>query len=235
MTEKIQSSETHMHSRVYFTLRTVGLVALSILILSTSALIVNFILLSVHMNSTHELLGFGSRGWEAFLQFFPWGLLVVDVVSVVFLVALLHTFRLGYRVPLVYVFGILLFVVVIVGVIMERHTPMNTLIDREMRGPGMHQGMMGGMWNRMHAPPPPGEGVCRCEIISMETNGRFTARDVFSGVTYQVIVSGDTPYATTTGLTVGDRVYLAGDSEGDVLTVFGLKKGGDGRRWGMDR
>ncbi len=234
VTEKIQSGEVSMHSPMLFILRALGIALLSMLAFFASVVIVNFILFSVHMSSTNELLGFGPRGWGAFLQFFPWGLLIVDVVSVILLVALLRTFRFGYRAPLLYVFGALLFFAVMTGVIIERHTPMNTLIDREMRGPGMHHGM-GGMWNRMHMPPPPGEGVCRCEVVSVEDVEHFTARDVFSGELYRVAVRRGALYATTTGLTVGDFVYLAGDVEGGTLTAFGLKKDSEGRRWETDR
>ena len=232
ITGKIRSGEVSMHSRALFVLRALGLILLSVFVFLTSALIVNFILFSIHMSSTNELLGFGPRGWGAFFRFFPWGLLVVDVVSVVLLVLLLRTFRFGYRMPLLYVFGAFLFFAIVAGATIERYTPMNAFLDREVRGPGMHRGM-GGMWNRMHTAPQPGEGVCRCEIISIKDSTHLTVKDIFTGEIFHAVV-GNTPHATTTGLEVGNRVFLAGDVEGDTFTIFGLKRGGEGRRWGGD-
>lgn len=233
ITGKIQSGEVAMRSHTLFVLRVLFLAILSVFVFLVSTLIVNFIFSSLHMSSTNELLGFGPRGWGAFLWFFPWGLLIVDVVSVFLLVALLRSFRFGYRMPLLYIFSAIVFGAVFFGFMLERHTPMNMMLDGGMRG--QHAPLhVGGMWTRMHTPPPSGEGVCRCEVVTIEDGGHFTARDVFSGLIYRVAVQQSTSYATTTGLAVGDRVYLAGEVEGDVFTAFGLKRGGEGRRWGMD-
>lgn len=230
VTEKIQSGEVSMHSRVPFVLRAFGMAFLATIVFFISALIVNFVFFSIHMSNTNELLGFGPRGWGAFIGFFPWGLLFVDIVSVALLALLFRTFRFGYRAPLLYVFGGFFFLAVVAGATLERHTPMNTLIDREMRGPRMHQGM-GGVWSRMHMPPSPGEGVCRCEVVSIEDSTHLTVKDVFTGDEFYAVI-GDTSHATTAGLAVGNRVFLAGDVEGDTFTIFGLKRGGEGRRWG---
>lgn len=234
VTEKIKAGKVSMYPRARFVFRAGVLVVLSVVTFLASIAIVNFILFSLHLNNTNELLGFGPRGWGAFFRFFPWGLLVIDIVSIALLVSLLRTFRFGYRTPLLYVLGALMLCVVFLGFALERHTPMNMLLDREMRGPHTPY-QIGGMWNRMHMPPPSGEGVCRCEVVTIEDSEHFIARDVFSGEIYRVVVRSDTSYATTTGLVVGDRVYLAGEVEDGTFTAFGLKKGGEGRRWGMDR
>ncbi len=220
---QIVSGKVCMRSRALFVLKGIALTLLAFLVFTTSTLIVNFMLFSIHMQSAEELLEFGPRGWYAFLLFFPWGLLVVDVVSTVLLVMLFRTFRFGYRVPLLYIFGTLLLGATLFGFTLERHTPMNAFIMHRVDRDDMPEPVR--LFGRMHTPPPPHEGTCHCEVVSIIDDEHFMVRDAFTGSEFTAVVTDET-HATTSNLHIGDKVFLAGEMEDGVFEIFGLKRGG---------
>lgn len=219
---QIASGRVHMHSRALFVLKRVVLALLAFLVFTTSMFIVNFMLFSIHMQSAEELLEFGPRGWYAFLLFFPWGLLIVDVLSTVLLVMLFRTFRFGYRVPLLYIFGVLIVGATLFGFTLERHTPMNAFIMHRVDSDDVPEPVR--MFGRMHTPPPPHEGTCHCEVVSIIDAEHFIVRDAFTGAEFTAVVTDET-HATTSNLNVGDKVFLAGEMEDGAFEIFGLKRG----------
>jgi hypothetical protein len=134
----IRSGEVTMRPRIYFMLQIAALVLLALVVLVISVFIFNFIVFSIRINGDDAFLGFGPRGWGAFIQFFPWTLLVLDVALVALLEWLLRNFRFGNKIPALYLLGGLLALTVITGVIIDRATPFN---DR--------------MMERRHDLPPP--------------------------------------------------------------------------------
>lgn len=220
---QIASGKVHMRSRTLFVLKSIALIILACVIFTTSTLIINFMLFSIHMQSAEELLKFGPKGWYAFLLFFPWMFLVVDVLSIILLVLLFRTFRLGYRVPFLYVFGILIVGALLFGFSIERHTPMNAIILQVADREDMPESVR--MFNQIHTPPPPHEGTCHCEVVAITDREHFVVRDVFTSKEFVAVIADET-HATTTNLKVGDKVFLAGEMEDGVFEIFGLKRGG---------
>lgn len=220
---QIASGRVHMRSRALFVLKGIALLSLACIVFVTSTLIVNFMLFSIHMQSAEELLEFGPRGWYAFFLFFPWRLLVIDALGIILLVFLLRTFRFGYRVPLLYIFGALIAGAVLFGFTIERHTPMNAIIlhvvDRDDVPESVH------MFNQIHTPPPPREGTCHCEVVAITDAEHFVVRDAFTNTEFVAVITDET-HATTTNLKVGDKVFLAGEMEDGIFEIFGLKRGG---------
>ena len=114
-----------MRPRLYFVLQVAALLALAFLALGISVFIINFILFSVRLNRIDTLLGFGPRGWGAFVRFFPWTLLLADVGLIALLEWLLRRFRFGSKIPVLYLLGGLLFVTILTGAVLDRGTPFN--------------------------------------------------------------------------------------------------------------
>lgn len=220
---QIASGRVHMRSRALFVLKGIALALLTCVVFTTSTLIVNFMLFSIHMQSAEELLEFGPRGWYAFLLFFPWGLLIVDVLSTVLLVMLFRTFRFGYRVPPLYIFGVLLLGATLFGFTLERHTPMNGIILDVVDRDDMPEQVR--FFGRIHTPPPPHEGTCHCEVVSIIDAEHFIVRDAFTDTEFTAVVTDET-HATTSNLNVGEKVFLAGEMEDGAFEIFGLKRGG---------
>ena len=222
VTAQITSGKVQMRSRTVFVLKSITLTVLAFVVFTSSTLIVNFMLFSIHMQSAEELLEFGPRGWYAFFLFFPWGLLLVDILSTVLLVMLFRTFRFGYRVPLLYIFGALVVMATFFGITLERHTPMNAFIMHRVDRDDMLEPVR--LFSGVHTPPPPREGTCHCEVVSVTDGAHLLVRDAFTGKEFVAVISDET-HATTTNLKSGDRVFLAGEMEDGVFEIFGLKRG----------
>ena len=133
---KIDTNEISMHSKKYFALRVIALVALVALVLIISASIFNFIFFSLRLSHQGNPFAGGSHGFGLFLEFFPWGLLLLDVIFVVLLEWLLRKFRFGYLTPSAYILIGLLLVVIGIGFGVDRGTPFN---DRMLHQADMHR------------------------------------------------------------------------------------------------
>ncbi len=235
--EKIKLGAVSMHSPLHFVLRSIALLSALFGVLVVSTLILNFILFSIRFNGHHELLGFGFSGVCAFLKFFPWPLLVIDIVLIGLVVYLFREFRAGYRIPTLYL-GILLFVSVsALGLLLEETTPFNGHVLEELRENRLPRPLPFVM-DRMHMPPRTNHNVCHCEVLSIEKEGYIYARDMRTGRELKVSIRTPSVYATTSNLASGDIVFIAGlyDEDNDdeeeeerekkegIIEVYGIKK-----------
>lgn len=228
---EIKSGEVAMTPRVYFTLQWVALVGTIAAILLVTVFIVNFIFFSIRLNTSEQLLGFGPQGFGAFLHFFPWHLAITDITLVFLLQWLLRRFKFGYRIPLLYLIGGLILGAGLIGFALDRATPFN---DRLHEGRGRLPGPMRGFYDGAKRPHK-GSGICRCTILAIEGNTLTVedTRPVSEGgatTTLLVVIPPDTRRATTTGLSVGDTVFIAGKEEDGVIEAFGIRKEGERMR-----
>lgn len=228
----IKAGDITMTPRLRFTLQWAGLVATSVAVLFVTVFIVNFIFFSIRLNSSETLLGFGPRGFSAFLHFFPWPLAFLDVGLVFLLQWFLRHFKFGYRIPLLYLVGGLIVGAGLVGFALDRATPFN---DRMHEGRGRLPPPMRMFYDGARKPGTRGDGICRCTILSIEGN-RLIVEDTRplddddATTTLTIVLPPDSRRATTTGLTVGDIVFIAGEEENGVIQAFGVKKEGEFRR-----
>lgn len=217
---RIRAHEVAMRPRVYFTLRFVALVAVSVAILLISIFIFNFILFSIRLNGDDALLGFGPRGIEAFLRFFPWTLLVLDIALVMLLQWLLRSFRFGYKRPVLPLLGGLLLFTLVAGLAMDRGTGVN---EQLLRGADRHllPPPFGDVYGRVRHDLPPGSGLWRGSVTAINGN-KVTVAVGTTSLTFLLPDNDDR--ATTTDLHVGDPVLVAGDQKDGVIQAFGLRK-----------
>jgi hypothetical protein len=219
--EKIEAQEVLMRPKFYFTLKIAALVLVMLAVLVISIFIFNFILFSVRVNSHDALLGFGPRGIEAFIIFFPWVWFLLDVVLIAVLEWLIREFRFGYKIPVLYLLAAIFFSTAIVGLAIDRGTDVN---DRLLRRADRHELPLGRLYEGARRPMP-GSGVCLCAISAIKGD-TLTVYDprVGSSTLLTVVLPPNDPRATTTLLKVGDLVFIAGDVTGDDIHAFGLKK-----------
>lgn len=219
---RIKSERIAMKPRLYFTLQIAAVAVVSLLILLCTIFIFNFILFSIRINSHEAFLSFGPRGIVAFLTFFPWPFVAVDVLLIAGLEWLLRTFKFGYRLPILYVLGGILALTFVAGFALDRGTHFNDRMMERAGRPGMPV-PFGGIYRDVRRAPH--GGVCRCTITEIGI-GSLTVVDNHRGATttLTVILPPNDPRATSTGLVVGDTVMVAGDREGDTMRAFGVRK-----------
>jgi hypothetical protein len=214
-----------MRPRLYFSLKVAALVVVALAVLVITIFILNFILFSVRLNHEDELLGFGPQGIFTFLRFFPWPLLIADIGLVFLLEALVRQFRLGYKMPALYLLLALLGLTGVAAAALDRGTPLNDRLYEhrfDARLPGAE------IYDFARRPPPPGSGVCRCTILSIEGD-TMTVQDTRGATsTLTIKLPMDDPRATSTFLEVGDTILIAGQEKDGVIQAFGVRKIPDG-------
>jgi hypothetical protein len=218
---RIRMGELSQRPRAYFMLKVAAIVLTALAVLLVSIFIFNFILFSIRINSRDVLLGFGPRGVAAFLHFFPWSLLIFDIGLVLLLQWMLRWFRFGYKTPVLYLLLGLLVATASAALALDRGTSFN---DSLLAHADRHElFLVGGFFEAARRPG--SGGICKCTITAIAGN-MLTVEDTRSGTTtlLHVFLPHDDPRATTTGLSAGDVVFIAGDVDGDVIRAFGVRK-----------
>lgn len=219
---QIKAERIAMRPRVYFTLQLAAVAFVSLLVLMVTIFLFNFILFSIRINSHEAFLSFGPRGIVAFLIFFPWPFLIFDVLLIAALEWLLRTFKFGYRMPMLYLLAAILSITFLSGFALDRGTRLNDRLMIRADGPGLPPPI--GIFYRS-SQRAPHDGACRCVITGIDGNiltVSTLAPEASSTLT--IILPENDPRATTTELSVGDTVFIAGDREGDTIRAFGLRK-----------
>jgi hypothetical protein len=219
--ESISSGKVSMRPKIFFTLQIAALALLAFAVLSISIIIVNFIFFSIRINSEDVFLGFGPRGILAFIYFFPWTLFLLDTVLIIALESLTRRFRFGNKIPVLYLLGGLLALILIAGIVIDRGTPLN---DHLLIRAGEH-GLPPpfGYFYLQVRRPPPDTGFCKCTITAINGNV-LTLKPPQSSATIMVVLPHDDPRATTSALQVGDTVFVAGDLDDGVIRAFGVRQ-----------
>jgi len=219
--QEIRAGDVAMTPKIYFTLRFVATLVTALAVLVVTVFIVNFILFSIRIESHDALLSFGPQGISAFLAFFPWHLLVLDVGLIALLQYLLRQFRLGYKVPMLYAISGLVAGAFAWGLLLDRGTPLNEFLmvrTRHLPSP------IGEMYEHAMRPLPPGSGICRCTILEIDGN-ILTVEDTRDATsTLRVILPDADDRATTTDLEVGDLIFIAGEEHEGIIEAFGVRR-----------
>jgi hypothetical protein len=218
---QIKDGKVHMTPRVAYVAQLVALAATSIAIVVVTVFIVNFIFFSMRIAASETLLMFGTHGALSFLYFFPWPLALLDVGLVFLFQWLIRKFKFGYSVPILYVVGTLVVGAFAIGLVIDRGTSFNDAVhERRAHLPPPLRGLYEGAEHSF----PRGSGICRCTILSI-VGDTLTVEDTRIGTTtLTVILPANDRHATTTGLSVGDTVFIAGEEDGNSIRAFGVLK-----------
>ncbi len=130
---KIRTGEVTMHSSVYFALRFVILIAIAFFALGVSVLICSFIFFTVRVNIHDAFLHSGPSRWWLFVRFFPWHLVVLDIILIGLAEWLMRSFRFVYRSPILYLLFILVACAIALGLFIDRGTGFNDEMLRRAR------------------------------------------------------------------------------------------------------
>jgi hypothetical protein len=215
---KIKRDELLMRPKSRFVAHIALIATLAFVTFVLSVFICNFIFFHTAESGHGALLGFGPRGYLPFLYVFPWGLLLIDLVLIGFLQYLLRTFQFGYKRPGVYIALGIVTVIIVSGIIVSGETPFN----REL----MNQAQMGhlpppiqGLYRQTHRGPADHD-ICRCEVVAVSDTTLTLKETEDADVPFTVFLPPELPH----DFVVGEIVFIAGDVQGGVIKVFGIRK-----------
>ena len=105
---RIKSGQVAMHSQFYFAMRIAALVVVLLLALVVSILLFTFLFFTIRINIHDAMSPLGADWWLMFARFFPWHLLILDILLVAAAEWLMRSFLFAYRSPAVYLLFVLL-------------------------------------------------------------------------------------------------------------------------------
>jgi len=219
---KIREKRLTMRPKILFGLEAVLAGFVALVILAVSVAIVNYILFAMRVNGHEALLGFGPRGLHTFLFVFPWPLLVIDGVLIFFLEVLLRRFKFGYRSPMLYLLFALLVIAIGTGTALDRGTSMNDALLHQAEHGGLPP-PFGELYEHVRAPAPHERGIYRGTITAIGTTTLTLAHDDLDKDSDETGYTVMLPPGFDTGtLTVGERVYVAGEMHDTHIRAFGV-------------
>lgn len=224
--EKIRKNELTLKPKTYFRLRFAAFILVVVAVLVVSVFLSSFILFTIRASGQASLIGFGPAGWQVFLFLFPWGLSTLEIGLIILLQYLLRSFKFGYRVPVLYLLGGVIFVMLVSGFVIDK-TPLHGALlrqaDRNQLPPPF-----GNLYENARRLPPPGHGIFLGTITSITGNTLSIAllnpMDTSATTAVTVIVpSGQ----TTVQEKVGDRIFIRGKMIDGEIQAQDIKNAND--------
>jgi hypothetical protein len=219
--KKINNGELNMKPRAYFVAKVALLVFITSITFIVSALLVSYIIFSMHAGGNFFLLTFGPRGLYRFFLIFPWILLCSIIILIFILEWLLNKFSFGYNKPLVYLFlGTLVFLTAI-GSLIDLTSFHGTLLkqteEKKFVLPGFYSGIRKSNKNM---------GIYRGTVSSISTSTFIITHDSYdSEPDYgALVVNVPQSFTSLELIKIGDDVYVAGDLNENGLQAFGIHK-----------
>lgn len=220
--EKIRSHKISTHSKMFFRLRLAAFFILLIGICITSILLCSFILFTIRMTGQSNFIGFGSQGVLLFFALFPWILFLIDVILIGLLGILMRHTSFGYKIPGVYIAGMVLTIIVISGYIVDTKTSFHN--DMLFRADKKRLPIFENAYTRVRRAPPEGYGIYRGVVIFREGNMLYIDIDDATGIATTSSVSIDiTNDPRAPHIEQGDSVFIAGKIVNGVVTEARLK------------
>ncbi len=220
---KIREGKVHMRPKFYFLLKVIFLVIIAAIIFVTSTLFLSFMLFSIRVSGEFFLLGFGWRGLQSFILLFPWKTFLVFLMLLVVLEKVVKRFKFGYRSPLVYLVVSIIALILAAGIIIGM-TSLHTALFR--RAKQDHLPVVGDYYR--HARQIPREhGVFRGTVTSIDGNTFVIQSDDTDDAQgddapKKIMLPPDVQIGDV--LSVGDKVFVAGDLQNGVVRAFGIRK-----------
>ncbi len=218
--ERLKRGDVRIRSRVYFLSRVILAGALCIVVLLVSAYVLSFIAFSIHESGEQFLLGFGMRGVATFFALFPWLATIVDIVLIGILEWLLQSFKFGYRVSLLLLFGMIVVASTLIAsaiALTPLHLSLLGMADRN------ELPVLGEIYEGVRSSHE-GQGVFRGTVTSIQGDQivithNDSDHDADDGT--RTVILPDA-YSTST-LRIGDRVYVFGTSMGMMVQAYGVE------------
>ena len=219
----IREKRVTMRSSSSFRMEMFLLVFAVVVALFVSIALVSYIFFALRVNGHEALLGFGTQGLYPFFILFPWPLLVLDILLLIFIQKLLKRFSFAYRSPILYGLLALLVVVGAGAFALDRGTSLNDSLMREGKLGGL-PGPLSNWYGHVKDKAPHEKGIYRGVVSRVGTSTIVIEHDDLDTDQDETGVLVVLPPGFDTSLLVpGMGVYIAGHEEHGLIQAFGLR------------
>ena len=217
--EKIQHKQITIHSKNFFRLKMIAFSLLIIAICVTSIVLCSFILFSIRMSGQGEFIRFGSQGILLFFAVFPWFLLLFDLLLIALLGQLMRHFSFGYKIPGVYIAGIIFTVIIIIGYILEAQTSFHR--HMLLRADKKELPLFDDVYRGVRRAPPIGYEIYRGVVVFREGDMLYIDLDDEMGTgTSSSVIMNIEDNTEAPHIEQGDSVFISGNIvDGKILNA----------------
>lgn len=219
--ERIKAGKISMRPKAFFVAKIISIAVLSIILLALSIFVLSFVFFSIHESGEQFLLGFGERGLMTFIILFPWWTLLLTIVFIFILEYLLHSFKFGYKIPILGIFLVILTVTAIAGVLFNLTPIHSNLLQSADKN---ELPIIGRIYEAVHDAHQE-KGVYRGLVVSINGNKIVITHkdndlDTDDG-TWTIIAPSNFDMSS---IKIGDKLYVAAntDSGGDI-EAYGIQ------------
>ncbi|HWU24747.1 MAG TPA: hypothetical protein VN086_03280 [Candidatus Paceibacterota bacterium] len=221
--ERIRSGKLRMKPRFFFVLKTALVIAITVLILLISVWLASFISFGLRLSGNDSLLGFGTRGILMFIAVFPWWLALIDLALIALLAWLLRHFKFGYRKPVLYLLGALIVGGVAGGLLFDRETPFHDDRFHEAES-GELFAPLESLYEGAHTKAPEDQGIYRGFVVTVAPDSFVLTHDDYDNSPDDGTWTVRPPSGFDIRMVrVGDRVYVGGEKDGNVIEAYGVR------------
>lgn len=207
----IQSDELQMHSRAYFKMLNLALVAVSGLFLMISSLIILIAFRDIKYGESLGLRAYGTRGYSEFFQTLPWLAIFLGLLAFLIAYTLIKHFNFTYKHRLHTVIGALVFAVVGLGIVFA-----STGVEGTISRTGPFENLR--TFNRFSR-----EHSVAGEIVGLEANKLTIFTKEGETVNVRFTNNARSRYST---FKVGEVVFVMGNKQNDgSFEAYGIRRG----------
>ena len=218
--EKIHEKEIFMYPKIYFIVRKVMIVFISLIAFLLLIFSLSFVYFSIQASGEEFLLGFGMNGILIFLKIFPWAIIVFTGLLFFLLEWILRRFKFSYSMPMVVVFSYTLLVTIVTSILFTL-TPVHVIFLKKAEMNELP--IIGGIYEAIHDSQAT-HGIIRGNIILIQDNTLTIShndedKDADDGI-WNVIPPLD---FNISGLSVGEKIYVAGKiNDNSIIYAYGV-------------
>lgn len=221
--EQIRSGTLTMRPKTYFLLKASMIALVAVAVLFVSILIAGFMVFTLRLNGSDALLMFGPRGIHAFVQVFPWPLLIIDVALLILLESLLRRFRFVYSRSVLYVLLVLMITIGTIAIVIEHEARFHERLFMHAYTEGLPSPLQE-WYERAPLPAFHELGIFRGVVVSYEPGMFVMTNDDFDededDSLWTVIIPEAFDEST---IQIGDRFLVAGDEEREgTVRAYGI-------------
>jgi len=225
--EKIRCNSLKPKSKMYFRLKFVALIILTIMAVISSIFLASLIAFSIRVAGHSALLNMGLNGWEVFILMFPWYLFGITILLIAIIERIIRTFRIGYKIPVAYLFLSLVFLMLITAIAFDMKIRMHDNLSKMSRqSSNLMISPFKPLYDEVRRPKkmPVEKGMFRGIVFSKGTSTLTVMVDSFPSTASMPIIVRFSTSTDMKDVDVDDRIFMSGRIHEGEIEMFNFSE-----------